>query len=229
MFTVPTGPSISAAEFTVMQILMMCRHAHRAREMLAGGDFRRHLLEGRELSGLTVGLIGLGNVGGAVAVRLAPFGCRLIGFDPAPKDAEAMARLGLERADALDKVFAAADIVSLHVRLEPSTRHLVNRDMLALMKPSAIVINTARAGIIDQAALIEALDSGRLAGAALDVIAPEPPFDLAPEAHHYDHPLLRHERVSVTPHMAGSTTDAQIRTAVDLARQLAAFFGAAVR
>lgn len=155
----------------------------------------------------TVGLVGLGRIGQAVAERLWPFGFRLLAADPAIP-AEVARGLGVAVVP-LETVFAEADILTLHVPLTGATRHLVSREALARMRPGAYVVNTARGGLVDEQALLEALDAGRLAGAALDVLEQEPPPP--------DHPLLRHPRVLVTPHVAWYSE----RAAVEMRRKAA--------
>lgn len=222
VLTVPTGSTVSAAEFTIAQMLNLCRRLPAARAAVAANDFRRHLLEGRELGALTVGLVGVGNVGIAVAERLSAFGCALIGYDPYTVHGERFAALGGRFVESLCDLLRAADIVSFHVTQTCETTRMLDRKALEHVKPGAIVVNTARGAVIDDQDLIEALDNGRVAAAAVDVLEPEPPFESPPAETSYDHPLLHHERVFVTPHMAASTEDAQRRIAVELAERLKA-------
>ncbi|SRR6266508_1921260 len=151
----------------------------------------------RRFSELTLGIVGLGKIGSQVAKRLAPFGCRILGFDPFLSDEQIRARGG--EPSSLDQLMQASDLVTLHVPLTPQTRHLIDESKLALMKPSASIINTSRGPVIDESALIRALQENRLFGAALDVLAQEPP---AP-----DNPLLSMDpqRVILTPHFAASS------------------------
>jgi len=232
VLTVPTGNTVSAAEFTVAQMLALCRRIPEAQRAVSLGDYRRHLLEGRELAELTVGLVGLGNVGMAVARRLQPFACTIVGWDPAPLDGAAFAALGGKMAASFEELLPAVDLLSFHVRLTPETRHMLDRAALAKVSPGLLLVNTARGAVIDGGALIEALDDGRVAAAALDVLDPEPPFDAAPGEAAYDHLLLGHEKVVITPHIAGSTGDAQRRIAIAIAEMLEPILrrpGAAVR
>jgi D-3-phosphoglycerate dehydrogenase len=153
----------------------------------------------RRLSALTLGLVGLGKIGAQVARRMAPFGLRILGYDPYLSDEQVRAR-GAEPSS-LDELLAAADIVSLHVPLAPATRHLIDARRLALLKPSAAIVNTSRGAVIDEIALVRALQEERIFGAALDVVEQEP---LAP-----DHPLLALDprRVILTPHFAASSEE----------------------
>ena len=220
VLTTPTGNTVSAAEFTISQILGLCRNIKASHQAVERGDFRRQLLQGRELGALTVGLVGLGNVGMAVARLLKPFGCRVIGWDPTPPRLQDFLRLGGEMAESFNDLLPNVDVLSFHVRQSPETTDMLDDRALALAKHGLLVVNTARGGVIDQGALVRALESGRVAAAALDVITPEPPFDLAPDEHQFCHPLLNRTEVVITPHMAASTEDAQRRIARDLARQL---------
>ncbi len=218
--TVPAGNSISGAEYAVGQILSLCRRFPEAERFIASGDFRRHLLEGRELQCLTVGLVGLGRVGLAVAERLAPFGCKLLGYDPGSAGHERFIELGGELVDDFESMLPRLDLLSFHARLTSDNRHMLGRDQFSKVRSGLLLVNSARAALIDEEALLEALNSEQIGWAALDVLDPEPPFDASPEAHNYSHPLLAHPRVTVTPHMAASTLDAQRRIAIDLAEQL---------
>lgn len=150
------------------------------------------------IHGKTVGIIGLGHIGRQVAQRLAPFGAKLIYYDPFPAKAEVEQALGVERVT-LDELLGRADVVTLHVPLNDQTRHIIDARALSLMKPTAILINTCRGPVVDEAALTAALQAGRIRGAGLDVLAQEPP-DPA-------NPILQLENVLFSPHTAGVTYD----------------------
>ena len=167
-----------------------------------------------------MGLVGLGNVGRNVAQRLLPFGCRVMGWDPFPTAGEAFVKLGGTLCDSFTQMLPQLDLLSFHVPLTPQTANMLDRDALHNVKPGLRVINTARGGVIDPDALLEAVEDGRVSAAALDVISPEPPFDAEPGTASFSHPLLGHPRILVTPHMAASTSDAQQRIAVQLAASL---------
>ena len=164
----------------------------------------------RRLSSLTLGIVGMGKIGRMLAQRMAPFGLRILGHDPYLND-EQIRSLGAEPAT-LEQLLAEADLVSLHVPLSPATRHLIDADKLSLMKATAAIVNTSRGPIIDEAALIRALQEGRLFGAALDVTEQEPPAA--------DNPLLQidPQRVILTPHFAASSEEVH----ADLHREVAA-------
>jgi len=168
----------------------------------------------RRLRGRTMGLIGFGKIARALASKVKPLGMRLLACDPY-LDAGLLASHGAEAAD-LDRLLAEADVLSIHVPLSPETTRLIGERELARMKPTALLINTSRGGIVDEKALAAALEAGRLAGAALDVLSPEPP---AP-----DHPLRRAPNVIFTPHLAfysrESVAELQTKAAEEVARAL---------
>lgn len=203
---VPGGSNAAVAEYAVgCAIVLLRRFAWADAELKAGryAACRARLLADNVggLDGLTVGLVGLGTIGLAVAQAFARFGARLCYHDPAPRDAGAAASLGA-RALPFDELLASSDVVSLHVPLLPQTTGLIGAAQLARMKPGAVLIQAARGGVVDEAALAAALRAGRLGGAAIDVYSVEPPGA--------DHPLfaLRGEaaaRVLFTPHIAGVT------------------------
>jgi phosphoglycerate dehydrogenase-like enzyme len=192
----PEGTTIGVAEHTVLLILAALKRLPYADAELRQGRFHINALRpvSRELTGLTVGYLGMGRIGQAVAERLTPFGTRGIFYDP-----QVSSHPGLERRG-LHALLAEADVVTLHLPLTPETRHLMNRENLARMKAGAYLVNTARGGLVDERALLEALQSGRLAGAALDVFEEEPV--------RAGHPLAALPNVVLTPHIAAGTRDA---------------------
>lgn len=168
------------------------------------------LLPMRRLRGQTLGLVAFGHIARKVAERGRAFGVRIIATDPYV-DADAMAREGVEKVS-LDALLARADIVSLHAPLTEETRGLIGAAAFARMKPGAILINTSRGGVVDQQALVDALRSGRLGGAGLDVQSPEPPLP--------DNPLLQMDNVVLTPHYASTTVEALQELAAKVNRQI---------
>lgn len=197
----PGGTTTAVAEHTVMLILSVLRRLPFADAELRAGRFHVNRLRpvSRELHGRTVGLIGAGRIGRAVAERLRPFCVRILYYDPSPLPVNAEVNSGLERRT-FEELLAESDIVSLHLPLTAQTRRLLDREALGRMKPGAFLVNTARGGLVDEAALIEALATGRLGGAALDVFDPEPP--------RLDNPLLTMPNVVLTPHVSAGTRDA---------------------
>jgi len=207
----PTGNTFSNAEHTIALMLALARHIPQAYNSLRGGRWERQRLTGVELRGKTLGLIGLGQVGSEVARRARGLEMRVVAHDPYVS-AERAQSFGVELVS-LDQLLREADFISLLVRLTPSTRDYLGDEQLRLVKPSVRIINTGRGELIDDAALIRALDEGRVAGAAIDVFREEPPGES---------PLLTHDRIIVTPHLGALTEEAQERVAVDVAEQVLA-------
>ncbi|HBY94847.1 MAG TPA: hydroxyacid dehydrogenase [Chloroflexi bacterium] len=194
----PDAPTISTAEHAVTLMLACLKRLKECERQLRRGekiDFFGNY-RGAEIHGLHLGLVGLGRIGRHVAKIALALGTHVVGFDPYVP-AEQVVNLGIEPASTLDAMLQTSDIVSLHVPLTPETRHLMNAQRLAQLKPGAFLINTARGGLVDEAALLDALESGRLQGAGLDVFDPEPPGP--------SNPLLQREDVICTPHIGGAT------------------------
>jgi D-3-phosphoglycerate dehydrogenase len=202
----PAGNTIAVAELFFGVVLSMLRHLPRAYASMRDGRWDRSALLGTELKGKTLGIVGLGRIGGEIATRATAFGMAVVAYDPYVADAR-FHGLRVTRADALDAVLADADILTIHTPLNDETRGLIGRRELARLSPTAILVNMARGGIVDEAALAEALATGKLAGAAVDAFVKEP---LAP-----DHPLRDAEHVFLTPHIGASTAEAQRNVAVD--------------
>ncbi len=205
----------AVAEFTVGVMIDLCRNVTSAARELAAGrwDARyfRAELTGPELRAATVGLVGLGAVGARVAQLLRGFGTRVLAYDPYASP-DAVAAAGAEPVP-LRELLAQSDLVSLHARLSQETRGMFGADAFAAMKPGARLINTARGELVDQDALLAALDVGQLAGAALDVFDPEPP--VAAEA------LLARPEVIATPHLAGASRQVATESAARIAAEVA--------
>jgi D-3-phosphoglycerate dehydrogenase / 2-oxoglutarate reductase len=206
----PGGNTISAAEHTVSMLLSLARNIPQANKSLSAGVWDRKSFVGTEVHSKTLGVIGLGKIGREVAARCQGLGMTVIGFDPL-LNADVAARSGIELLS-LDEIYRRADFITLHTPLTPETHHLINDASLGKCKKSVRIINCARGGIVDEAAVLRALDAGRLAGVALDVFEIEPPGN---------NPLLNHPRAIATPHLGASTEEAQEKVAVQLAHQLA--------
>ena len=202
---------ISAAEHTIALLLALARNVPQAHAALASGSWARERFAGIELAGKTLGVLGLGRIGRQVARRAQGLGMRVVSFDPFVS-AERFRDLGVESAATLEYVYAAADVITLHLALNDRTHHLLDADAFARMRDGVRIVNAARGGLVDEAALLDAIQSGKVAGAALDVFETEP----------YSGPLLGLEQVVTTPHLAGSTTEAQDRAGVLIAEQVAA-------
>ncbi len=207
----PSGNIVAAAEHTVALILALARNVPQAHQSMAQGQWARREFIGVEVRGKTLGIVGLGRVGSEVARRAQSFGMRLLGYDPFVS-AEYAASLGVEIMS-MDALLSNSDFLTIHIPLTDTTRALIGEPEFKKMKPGARLINVARGGLVDEDALAEALEDGRLAGAALDVFAAEPPRES---------PLLGHPRVVVTPHLGGSTEEAQREVAVEVAEQVLA-------
>jgi D-3-phosphoglycerate dehydrogenase len=188
----------SVAEFTLGMILSEIRNIARAHAALKAGEWRKDFPNSAaipELNEKTVGLVGFGNIGRLVAHYLQAFGSKVIVYDPYIKAApEGIALVSLE------ELLKTSDVVSIHARLSDETYHLIGEKELALMKPTAILVNTARSGLVDEAALLYALENKEIMGAAIDVFDEEP-IDA-------DHPYIKLDNVTLVPHLAGSTRDA---------------------
>ncbi len=210
----PGANTLAATEQTFALMLSLARHTPEAVASIRAGRWERKPFIGTELAGKTLGIVGLGRIGGAVAQRAAAFGMQLIASDPFISRSRAEA-LGAELMP-LDDVLARADIVTLHVPLSHQTIGLIDAAKLARMQPHAYLINCARGGVIDEAALLLALDAGTLRGAAIDVVAEEPPPADGSGAR-----LHRHPKVIATPHLGGSTVEALERIAIELAHDVA--------
>jgi D-3-phosphoglycerate dehydrogenase len=208
----PFGNTNSVAEHTLALLLSLCRNIPKADASLKRGEWNRSAFMGSELKGKTVGVVGLSKVGGRVVTRLQAFECEVIGCDPYVSEKRAK-DLGIRLAS-LDEIITTADIITLHVPKTEETKNLLSDKEFARMKDGVIVINTARGGIINEEALLNALNSGKVKGAATDVYSEEPPkSDVIRN-------LIAHERVVSVPHLGASTNEAQINVAVDVAREI---------
>jgi D-3-phosphoglycerate dehydrogenase len=215
----PAANSVAAAELTIGFIMALARRLAQANASLQSGKWERSKFVGFEVRGKTLGLVGLGRIGTEVARRGRGLEMHVLAYDPVVSTDRA-AQLGVTLAT-LDEVLAQSDFVSVHVPLIDSTRHIINAARLAQMKPTAYLLNAARGGIVDEAALADALERRVIAGAGLDVFEQEPPTNS---------PLLGHPNVVATPHLGASTVEAQALAGVDVAEGvLAALAGGTPR
>jgi D-3-phosphoglycerate dehydrogenase len=207
----PESTVVSAAEHTLGLLLALTRRIPQAHAALEAGRWERSQFAGLELADKTLGLIGFGRIGQQVARRARGFEMRVRAHDPyvAP---ERFRELGVDRAETLDELFSDADFLSLHATLTPETRGMIGREQIRKLKDGVRIVNVARGELVDEEALAEALESGKVAGAALDVFAKEP----------YEGPLLGLANVVLTPHLAASTQEAQDRAGIIVAEQVAA-------
>ena len=205
----PQSNTVSVAEHTLAMLLALARRIPQADSALRAGHWNKQSCQGVQVRGKVLGIVGLGRIGMAVARRALGLEMEVIGYDPfvAPERAS---QAGVQWVP-WEELLRRSDFLSLHVPLTEQTRGMIGRYELSLMKPSAYLINCARGGLIDEQALLEALKEERLAGAALDVFAQEPPMTS---------PLLNCDRVLLTPHLAASTAEAQLDAAVEVAEQV---------
>lgn len=207
----PTGNIASAAEHAVALMLSMARRIPEANASLRSGKWERSRFLGLEVQGKTIGIVGLGQVGSMVARMARGLEMRVLAYDPFVAEERARV-LGVDLVS-MDDLLAQSDFVTVHTTLTEGTKKLIGAEEIAKMKPTARIINTARGGIVDEAALVDALNEKRLAGAAIDVWEKEPITE---------HPLFGMEGVVVTPHLGASTAEAQERVAIDVAHQVVA-------
>ena len=206
----PTGSTIAAAEHTMALMLALLRKIPSADASVRRGEWERAKYIGAELRHRTLGIIGLGKIGKAVARRAAAFEMRVIAHDPF-LTAEQAAQHGVALFG-LPELLSQADVVSVHVLLTPETRGMIGEAEIAAMKPGAVLLNVARGGLVDEAALAAALHSGHLGGAAIDVFATEPMAA--------DNPLRDAPNTILTPHLGASTAEAQDRAGMEMAERL---------
>ncbi len=207
----PDGNTISTAEHTCAMILASVRRIPQAASSVKEGRWDRKSFMGAEVYEKTIGIVGVGKIGQAVAQRMRPFGVRLVGYDPV-LSGEVADRLGVTLVS-MEELFAQSDIITVHTPLTDATRGLINASTLERCRYGIYIVNCARGGIVDEQDLLDALESGKVAGAALDVYSSEPP---EPELRG----LLEHPRVVATPHIAASTGEAQTKVARQVTEQV---------
>jgi D-3-phosphoglycerate dehydrogenase len=205
----PEAPTIAVAELVIGLMLSWARHLPRADNSMKEGRWEKAQLIGRELRGKTLGIVGTGRIGQAVGYRAKAFLMNILAYD-VEQNTEFISGTGTHYVD-LEELLRKSDFVSLHVPATPKTRHMIGRHEIELMKPSAVLVNTSRGEVIDEAALVSALKKSKIAGACLDVYDREPPKDS---------PLLRLPNVILTPHIGASTLEAQREAALIIAEKL---------
>ena len=209
----PAGNNITTAEHAISLLLSLTRHIPHACASMKAGKWEKSKFMGTEITGATFGIIGLGNIGKYVAERALGLKMRVIAHDPFVS-ADVAKGLGVELRE-FDDLLAEADFLTIHTPLLPQTRDMLDDEAFAKMKDGALLVNAARGGIVNEDALLRALESGKIAGAAVDVFAKEP----TPA----DHPLVAHPRVIATPHLGASTRQAQERVALTMCAQMVDF------
>ena len=214
--------SLAAAEQTIALMFSMLRNIPQASASLREGKWDRESFKGYEATGKTLGVIGLGNIGRIVAEKAVGLGMKVVGYDPVIKSlAQVPGKLAkmddcFKVVSTVDEVVKTAHIITVHVPKNKDTANLINSDRIAQMKDKSFVINCSRGGIVDEKAVIAALDSGKLAGAAFDVFEKEPPA--------FPNALFTHPKVACAPHLGASTFEAQERVALTAAAQMVGFF-----
>lgn len=208
----PMGNLVSTCELTLALMLALARPLARADAAMKAGKWDRKSFSGVELQGKRVGVVGFGRIGREVAARCRAFHMEVLAYDPFVSPA--MAESAGVRLVSLDELLPACDYLTLHTTLTPESRHLIGHQALAKVKPGVRIVNAARGELVDPDALLEALESGKVAGAALDVYAQEPPVDWR---------LAQHPKVVATPHIGASTAEAQERVGTDIAAQVRDF------
>ena len=204
----PYGNSITTAEHAIALMFALARHIPAADASTRAGKWEKNKFVGVEITGKVLGLIGCGNIGSIVADRAVGLRMRVIAFDPFLSQERAF-DLGVEKVE-LDDLLARADFITLHTPVTPQTRNILSAENLGKTKPGVLIINAARLGLVDEAALLALLDEGRVAGAAIDISEKEPPVS----------PLLGHPNVVCTPHLGASTKEAQENVALQIAEQM---------
>lgn len=205
----PTSNVVSAAELAIGHLLSLARHIPQASQSAKAGEWKRSSFTGTELFEKTIGIIGLGRIGTLVAQRLAAFGATIIAYDPYVTPARAQ-QLGVQLASLKD-LLRTSDFISIHIPRTPETTGMIGKAEFKLVKPNLRIVNCSRGGIIDETALAEALTSGRIAGAALDVFVNEPPTGS---------PLLGIDNLVLTPHLGASTEEAQEKAGISVAKSV---------
>jgi D-3-phosphoglycerate dehydrogenase len=207
----PMATTVAVAEHTLALMLAMVRDVPRADTAMKSGQWIKKQITGTEIQGKTLGIIGMGRIGAAVAERAKAFGMKILGHDPF-LPAEEIQERGAEPVD-LARIFALSEFISLHLPLSNETRNLINGQAIGYMKRGVRIVCAARGGILDETALLAGLESGQVAGAALDVFVEEPPGLTA---------LVAHPKVIATPHIGAQTEEAQVRAACDIATEVIA-------
>lgn len=205
----PLATTVAVAELTLSLMLSLVREIPRADASMKAGKWLKKEFEGRELYGKTLGVIGFGRIGSAVAARAKAFEMKILAYDPLVP-AEEIAKRGGKQVS-FDELLAQSDVITMHMPLTADSRNLLNAEAFNKMKDGVYIVCAARGGVIDEDALLEALNNGKVSGAALDVFATEPPGPTA---------LVAHPRVIDTPHVGAQTVEAQARAANDIAEEV---------
>jgi D-3-phosphoglycerate dehydrogenase / 2-oxoglutarate reductase len=203
----PESNTMAAAELAIALAYCLFRNVPQVYNAVKHGDFRRNKFLGRELDGKVVGIIGLGRIGSIVARKLIGSNMKAIAYDPYITD-DKFTRIGVEKCETLDELMRRADLITIHTPKTPETIGMVGEEQLKLCKKGVRLVNAARGGLFNEKALYNAIKSGQVAGAGIDVLDPEPSYDKRPEEQNYRNPLLELDNVIITPHLGASTEEA---------------------
>ncbi len=219
VFNTPNAPSVSVSELVIGLIIALFRHIPRADKGLKEGKWLKKKLKGLELKGKTLGIVGFGNIGVEVAKRAKSFEMNILAYDVLDSALETAKRMNVEpfgpSKDALEALLRIADVITLHVPLLSSTRHMISEREFSLMKEGVYLINASRGGVVDEKALLEAIRSGKVAGAALDVFEEEPPGKID---------LINEPNVIGTPHIGSTTKETQRNASITLAQTIIDYY-----
>ncbi len=206
----PGGNSVAVAEHTIALLLCLARNIPSACANVKSGRWNREKFMGMQVRGKVLGIFGLGSVGAEVAKRAMAMGMKVLAYDPGVSESKAIG-MGVVPKEPED-IFTSSDFISLHIPVTPETLGLIRHETIAMMKDGVYIINCSRGKVVDESALVEGLKSGKVAGAALDVLASEPPPS--------DHPFLGFDNVIITPHLGASTSEAQMNVALETAKAM---------
>ncbi|HOJ01138.1 MAG TPA: hydroxyacid dehydrogenase [Anaerolineaceae bacterium] len=209
----PVSTTIAVAELTMALMLAMLREIVKADAKMKADIWCKNEVKGSELHGKTLGIIGFGHIGSTVGIYAKAFGMKVIVYDHNPVTSETQTEKHDNKAVSFDELLQKADIITIHVPLTDCTRHMINAQTIAKMKDGVRIISTARGGVIDEEALLQALESGKVTSVALDVFEKEPPANS---------PLVKHPKLIATPHIGGETKEAQQRASADIVNEVVA-------
>ena len=216
----PDSNSMAAAELAIGLAYCVCRFIPLVNAAARRNDFRRNNYIGTELDGKVVGIIGLGRIGSIVARKLIGAGMKAVAYDPYIAD-EKFVKNGVEKCQTLDDLLRQADLITIHTPKTDETYGMVGEAQLKICKKGVKIVNAARGGLINEKALYDAIKSGQVAGAGIDVLEPEPSYDKAPDEHSYQHPLLELDQVIITPHLGASTKEANLSVGTTVTKLVA--------
>lgn len=220
----PEGNVTSVAEYVISTSILLLHQLHEANAGSKRNDFRRHIWQGKNLHNCVIGVIGLGNIGKGVVEKMAHLSKEVIGFDPFFTGENHTFPDNFRQVQNIDEIYKVSDVITLHLPLTNESEYMLNDHVFSLMKPGVILINSSRGRLIDDQALLNALDCGKVAAAALDSLYPDPEYNKKPEQSTYSHFWINHPKIFYTPHIAAGTVDALTEVAVNLVEKMKIFF-----